>query len=178
MSRASAGGTATCRSPRLGCLTASSPARRPLLVGFWGLVAVMSGSGPMHRRCLTMLMDAVNRSRSAPSTEWRTTPTGRDVTALRFSGPICVCQPAQRRPSGPRLRLRCACVWARPSAAARLGNAAGPRRRPNVSTTRDALPASTQGVSHVVAGPTPRLARAAPHSSGGSDHAGHGVAPF
>jgi hypothetical protein len=107
MSRASAGGTATRPSPRLGCLTASSPVRRPLLVGFWGLVAVMSGSGPMHRRCLTMLIDAVNRSRSAPSTGWRTTPTGRDVTALRFSGPICaVCQRAQRRPSGPRLRLR------------------------------------------------------------------------
>jgi len=111
MSRASAGGTATRRAPRLGCLTASSPARRrPLLIGIWGFVVVMSGSGPIHRRCLTMLIDAVHGSRSAPSTEWRTTPTGRDVTALRFSGPFCVVNPhnaADRASSALALRLRC-----------------------------------------------------------------------
>jgi hypothetical protein len=110
MSRASAGGTATRRSPRLGCLTASSPARRPLPVGIWDLVAVMSGSGPMHRRCLTMLIDAVHGSRSAPSTEWRTTPTGRDVTALRSQDQSVFVNPhnaAERASSALALRLRC-----------------------------------------------------------------------
>src|SRR6266550_8222549 len=87
-------------------------------------------------------------------------------------------------PSGPRSGdtavLFCACVasagWARLSGAARF-SATKPVTggRPNVSTTRDALPVPPgQGVSPVLR--FVRAVRAVPRRSSGSGHEGHAAA--
>jgi hypothetical protein len=143
-----------------------------LLVGIWGLVAVMSGSGPMHRHCLTMLIDAVNRSRSAPSTEWR--PLRQVVTLPLFASQdqsVLFCQRVQRRPSGPRLRLRGVRGVGKLSGAARLGNAAVTGGRPNVSVDDEAPRRNPAGGASLLFFASARAARRFLGPRCGSDHA-------